>query len=320
MVDTESHPRPRRTRHDSAKHYDAQRKDLELTQVLDVLQCYVDYGGGINCCVCGKLYKSRVCFIKHLWEHTIYWDQFAGDKNHMRVLSIQAALILYGSCQQPMRNIPVDSLLVTSPHTTEHSTDGKSSAIEAANAASKVNPSCTPKKESVSRNESVTVSRGTYDFSTVDAAKMLPTTPERKCTLPCAPKAPVKRHTPSVLKSSHKRKTPPKLDLRNFCNSKPSPSVVLSPTREVQLVQSPSPLMFSQSTPFLYTPVKQRIPCMEPKTPKKKTKKRQVNSGSSCSHAKRRISEFFTPSSNVSSNDHCWKETDSCSCKRKRAE
>lgn len=55
MVDTESHPRPRRTRHDSAKHYDAQRKDLELTQVLDVLQCYVDYGGGINCCVCGKL-------------------------------------------------------------------------------------------------------------------------------------------------------------------------------------------------------------------------------------------------------------------------
>ena len=54
MVDAESHPRPRRTRHDSAKHYDVERKDLELSEVLDVLQCYVDYGGGINCCVCGK--------------------------------------------------------------------------------------------------------------------------------------------------------------------------------------------------------------------------------------------------------------------------
>lgn len=43
----------------------------------------------------GKLYKSKVCFIKHLWEHSVYWDLFPGDKNHERVLAIQAALILY---------------------------------------------------------------------------------------------------------------------------------------------------------------------------------------------------------------------------------
>ena len=55
MMDSESHPRPRRTRHNSSKHYDVERKDLELSQVLDVLQCYVDYGGGINCSICGKL-------------------------------------------------------------------------------------------------------------------------------------------------------------------------------------------------------------------------------------------------------------------------
>lgn len=62
MVDAESHPRPRRTRHDSAKHYDVERKDLELSEVLDVLQRYVDYGGGINCCVCGKSSFPLFCF------------------------------------------------------------------------------------------------------------------------------------------------------------------------------------------------------------------------------------------------------------------
>jgi len=62
MVDAESHPRPRRTRHDSAKHYDVERKDLELSEVLDVLQCYVDYGGGINCCVCGKSSFPLFCY------------------------------------------------------------------------------------------------------------------------------------------------------------------------------------------------------------------------------------------------------------------
>lgn len=58
-----------------------------------------------------------MCFIKHLWEHSVYWDLFAGDKNHMRVLSIQAALILYGACQQRSAHpLLVESLLVSSPH------------------------------------------------------------------------------------------------------------------------------------------------------------------------------------------------------------
>jgi len=48
-----------------------------------------------NLFILGKLYKSKVCFIKHLWEHSVYWDVFPGDKNHERVLAIQAALILY---------------------------------------------------------------------------------------------------------------------------------------------------------------------------------------------------------------------------------
>ncbi len=77
----------------------------------------------------GKLYKSRVCFIKHIWEHSIYWDLFDGEKNHDRVLSIQAALILYSSHQgttprdqgaapplEPNDNDLLTSLLVTSPH------------------------------------------------------------------------------------------------------------------------------------------------------------------------------------------------------------
>ena len=41
--------------------------------------------------VSGKLYKSRVCFTKHLWEHSIYWDLFDGAKNQDRVLSIQVS-------------------------------------------------------------------------------------------------------------------------------------------------------------------------------------------------------------------------------------
>ncbi|XP_013421542.1 uncharacterized protein LOC106181637 isoform X2 [Lingula anatina] len=65
-----------------------------------------------------KLYKSKVCFTKHLWEHTVYWDQFAGEKNHDRVLSIQAALILYsgnhGYTEEDANMLSF--LLVTSPH------------------------------------------------------------------------------------------------------------------------------------------------------------------------------------------------------------
>ena len=42
-------------------------------------------------CYAGKLYKSKVCFTKHIWEHSVYWDQFKGEKNHDRVLSIQVS-------------------------------------------------------------------------------------------------------------------------------------------------------------------------------------------------------------------------------------
>ncbi|KAL1434273.1 hypothetical protein MRX96_032271 [Rhipicephalus microplus] len=51
--------------------------------------------GGINCSICGKLYKSKVCFTKHIWEHSMYWDLFDDMKHQDRVLSIQGALILY---------------------------------------------------------------------------------------------------------------------------------------------------------------------------------------------------------------------------------
>ena len=79
----------------------------------------------------GKLYKSRVCFIKHLWEHSVYWDLFDGEKNHDRVLSIQAALILYHGQSQTTTTSsngynPL-SLLVTSPHEKKQpNSDGKS--------------------------------------------------------------------------------------------------------------------------------------------------------------------------------------------------
>lgn len=57
MVAAESsqNPRQRRCRNDSAKHYDAERKDLQLEEVWAVLQTYGDYDGGINCSICGKI-------------------------------------------------------------------------------------------------------------------------------------------------------------------------------------------------------------------------------------------------------------------------
>ncbi|EDV26150.1 uncharacterized protein TRIADDRAFT_55969 [Trichoplax adhaerens] len=74
------------------------KRDLELNDVMEVLTRYKSYDGSeIICCICDKVYKSRVCFTKHIWEHSVYWDTFDGVKNHERVLSIQAAIIL---CQQ----------------------------------------------------------------------------------------------------------------------------------------------------------------------------------------------------------------------------
>ncbi|XP_032225874.1 uncharacterized protein LOC5501687 [Nematostella vectensis] len=83
-------------------------RTLELQGVIEVLKEYDSIAGtDINCCICGKLYKSKVCFTKHLWEHSVYWDTFDGVKNQERVLSIQAAIIL----SQPY----LEFLLVTSP-------------------------------------------------------------------------------------------------------------------------------------------------------------------------------------------------------------
>ena len=67
------------------------------------------------CFFVGKLYKSKVCFTKHLWEHSVYWDLFDALKNQERVLSIQAAIIL----SQPY----LEFLLVTSPTSTEKKKD-----------------------------------------------------------------------------------------------------------------------------------------------------------------------------------------------------
>ncbi|ESO92003.1 hypothetical protein LOTGIDRAFT_163009 [Lottia gigantea] len=121
---TDYTPRPKRTRFESPKHYDSGGsgpKELELCDVITLLRSYADYGGGVNCSVCGKLYKSKVCFIKHIWEHSVYWDLFDGAKNHERVLSIQAALILYSGNNDINLN-GTDSLmnlLVTAPNTPE---------------------------------------------------------------------------------------------------------------------------------------------------------------------------------------------------------
>ncbi|KAL3854372.1 hypothetical protein ACJMK2_013644 [Sinanodonta woodiana] len=113
--------RPKRTRFDGPRHYDVTGeggKTLELRDVIEVLKAYNDYDGGINCSLCGKLYKSRVCFTKHIWEHSVYWDLFEGAKNHDRVLSIQAALILYSGYQGciSVDEDPLKNLLVTFPN------------------------------------------------------------------------------------------------------------------------------------------------------------------------------------------------------------
>ncbi|XP_074662089.1 uncharacterized protein LOC141914717 [Tubulanus polymorphus] len=94
---------------------------LDLDGIVKLLQAYGNYDvGGINCRICGKLYKSKVCYVKHLWEHSIYWKSFEGETNHTRVLSIQAALILYNrnnNCHHTSNPIDHDllNLLVTAP-------------------------------------------------------------------------------------------------------------------------------------------------------------------------------------------------------------
>nr|KAG5690571.1 hypothetical protein BaRGS_009233 [Batillaria attramentaria] len=226
--ETFASPRPRRTRHDSSKHYDAERKDLGLTEVMGVLEGYADYGGGINCSVCGKLYKSRVCFIKHLWEHTKYWDLFAGDKNHMRVLSIQAALILYGSFSHPELPVPVDNLLVTSPNTSDHPpSPSKDIALPFISGSrfgedcTKVCPS-TPKK--VAPADSVVSTRGVTATTDVlsphnTVIRKPPSTPVKKKKTPTcvAPPRPMKKSQKRTNRDSTRSAAdPPPANVGNF--------------------------------------------------------------------------------------------------------
>ncbi|VDI78376.1 Hypothetical predicted protein [Mytilus galloprovincialis] len=121
--------RPRRQRHDSGRHFDSNgptERHLDIRGVLEILRKNENYTGGVNCAVCGKLYKSRVCFIKHIWEHTVYWDEFDGAKNHERVLSIQAALILHTGFQELTleESNQLENLLVTSPNEKKESEYG----------------------------------------------------------------------------------------------------------------------------------------------------------------------------------------------------
>ncbi|XP_063687492.1 uncharacterized protein LOC134820794 [Bolinopsis microptera] len=82
---------------------------LTLQDVVEILRLciYNETKQDVTCPVCCKKYKSKVCLTKHLWEHTIYWSQFQGMKNHERVLCIQTALILSKN--------PYSSILVTAP-------------------------------------------------------------------------------------------------------------------------------------------------------------------------------------------------------------
>ena len=265
-----------------------------------------------------------MCFIKHLWEHTIYWDLFDGDKNHLRVLSIQAALILYGTCQQPLHPVPVDSLLVTSPHSNDHGADGKTSAVDpslAGPSSKHVHPGTPRRSSCLAPRDGVGQVCSPRDAAT---ARMLPTTPVKKSmmqsipktpmktnTSPTTPKTPKKKSVASVFGSAQKRRAPPRLDLGVLPKKK---------LPEDALQNSPSPLAANLTGAFFQTPVKQRIPCMLPKTPKKKNRRRPVSSNVICSHTDRRVSRFLVPTADISSNDRCWKEGDTCASKRKRSE
>ena len=93
------------------------KKKFSKCRLLKILPRVLSVKVDCICFIPGKLYKSKVCFIKHLWEHSVYWDKFDGAKNHERVLSIQAALILCGlpgSSGEDAKKMT--DLLVTSPH------------------------------------------------------------------------------------------------------------------------------------------------------------------------------------------------------------
>ncbi|OAF72179.1 hypothetical protein A3Q56_00059 [Intoshia linei] len=94
-------------------------RSLTLNHIVKIIQNYKINGIGL-CPVCNKMYKSRVCFVKHLWEHTVYWDMFDGEKCHDRVLAIQAAIILHIITRGDDQNLSL--LLVTFPNCNSENT------------------------------------------------------------------------------------------------------------------------------------------------------------------------------------------------------
>lgn len=144
----------------------------------------------------GKLYWSKVCFVKHLWEHSVYWDVFKGAKNHERVLSIQAALILYSGCQSSktdsVNNISptltndensFDNLVVTSPNKKEK--DGclaknveKSQAV--ASATSVKRKLCSPLKAKQNNEKTDGVHGDSRNMNGVENKNTKPNTPRKQ--------------------------------------------------------------------------------------------------------------------------------------------
>ena len=52
----DSSERPRRMRHESGPNYNGEGdRSLELKGIIEVLNAYHDYEGGINCSLCGEL-------------------------------------------------------------------------------------------------------------------------------------------------------------------------------------------------------------------------------------------------------------------------
>lgn len=117
---------------------------------------------------------------KHLWEHSVYWDQFAGEKNHDRVLSIQAALIIYSG----FHGNPdlLTSLLVTSPHqpgekkpteSSNNNTDSHTSSDQqTCHPAGFSTPEKKPKGRTVHRTPSKTRKRGAGSAARSSAASI----------------------------------------------------------------------------------------------------------------------------------------------------
>ena len=53
----DSSDRPKRVKHESGPNYNGDGdRSLELKGIVDVLDAYQDYEGGVNCSLCGKLH------------------------------------------------------------------------------------------------------------------------------------------------------------------------------------------------------------------------------------------------------------------------